>query len=115
MYKKGQLLWFKRLEKQWDNVIVTYVCRTQTLLSIFSRLCLQSLKPEADFSIFSKENGFYVIKFQNKKDCDKVLEGGPYYYSKKLMVMKRWTCGMQFNKKNSLIQSQSGFVFLIFY
>lgn len=88
-----------KAKKQWDNAIVVYVVGPKPYYPYFKDYILRVWKPDDDFSIYSKENGFYVIKFNNKKDRDKILEGGPYFYNKKLMTMKRWSLGMQLNKE----------------
>lgn len=83
---------------QWRNAIVVYVVGPKPYYPYFKEYILRVWKPMGEFSIFSMENGFYVIKFSKEKDCLNVLEGGPYYYNKKLMMMKRWNPGMQLNK-----------------
>lgn len=78
---------------------MVYVVGPKPYYPYFKDYIIRVWKAEDDFSIYSKENGFYVIKYNNKKDCDRILEGGPYFYNKKLMMMKRRTLEMQFNKE----------------
>lgn len=88
-----------KAKKQWDNAIVVYIVGPKPYYPFFKDYIHRFWKPVEEFSTYSKENGFYVIKFNNKQDCDKILEGGSYYYNKKLMMMKRWSLGMQLNKE----------------
>lgn len=75
--------------KQWSNAIVVYVVGPKPYYPYFKEYIIRVWKPVEDFSIFSMENGFYVIKFCKEQDYVNVLEDGPYYYNKKLLMMKR--------------------------
>lgn len=37
-----------------------------------------------------RDNGFYLIKFVLDRDCENVLEGGPYFLNGGVMIIKNW-------------------------
>lgn len=89
----------QNVKNQWNNAIAIYVFGPEPYYPYFRGYISRVWKPTKEFSIFSKENSFNVIKFNNKQDCERVLEGGPYYYNKKLMMMKKWMLGMKVSKE----------------
>lgn len=45
--------------------------------------------PVGDFEIFTRENGFFLVKFKDTQDCSSVLKNGPYFYNGKLIIVRK--------------------------
>lgn len=84
---------------KWDNSVVLYVLGSKPYYPYFKAYIDRVWKPTGSFQIFSKDNGFYVVKFEEKNDCDRILDNGPYYYDRKLIMMRRWFPGLKLTKE----------------
>lgn len=77
-------------ESIWENTIVGYVvgkCPFYHSLYAFAR---RSWSLKGTLDVFSRENGFFLFKFGLEEDARKVLDGGPYLYDSRLLILKQW-------------------------
>lgn len=51
---------------------------------------LPTWKPWGEIEIFSRENGYFLFKFNLAEDVRKVLEGGPYLFDSRLLILQLW-------------------------
>ncbi|PPS13324.1 hypothetical protein GOBAR_AA07320 [Gossypium barbadense] len=52
-------------------------------------------KPSSQFKLIDIENGYFLAKFQNKLDCEKILFESPYFIFGEYLTVQPWT--MSFN------------------
>lgn len=95
----------------WNNAIALYIMGPKPYYHYFKAYISRVRKPRGDLKKISNDNGFYVIKFDNADDCDKVLSSGSYFYNKKLIVMKKQSSRNEINQRIPSNQSYIGSVF----
>jgi len=39
----------------------------------------------------SRENGFFFFKFGSQEECQCILQGGPWLFDGRLIILKQWT------------------------
>lgn len=88
-----------KVRKQRDAAVVIYVVWSKPHYPFFKAYIHGIWKPTGELTIYSKGNGFYAIKFGRKGYCGSFIGGKPYFYHRKLMIMKRWTSELQLNKE----------------
>lgn len=42
--------------------------------------------------------GFFIIRLSNPSDCDKTINGGPYFSNSKLIILKKWSNKVKMDK-----------------
>lgn len=53
---------------------------------------------KGSFQIFSRENGFYLIKFLLLEDLNKVVDEGPWMFEGKPMIIKKWEVNLKLDR-----------------
>lgn len=48
-------------------------------------------KPQCTLDIHSTENGFFFFKFSSKEESDRILNGGPWLFDGRLIILKKLT------------------------
>lgn len=79
----------KRIDKNWSNSILLYVVSPRPYYVSFKAFAMRMWKPEGGFDIYTRDNGFYLIKFALESDCQKVLDGSPYFFDGRIMITKK--------------------------
>lgn len=69
--------------------IALYILRPKTYNHFLNVYINRVRRRSRNFQIHSKDNGFYMVNFENQEDYDKVLGSGPYFYNKKLIILKK--------------------------
>ncbi|CAO2827239.1 unnamed protein product [Amaranthus hypochondriacus] len=49
--------------------------------------------------IHAHEDGYFIVKFANEKECEEILNGGPYFLNRAPMVVKRWSKTFDFQEE----------------
>lgn len=55
-------------------------------------------KAKCKWEVFSKDNGFYLVKFEMLEDLEKVLNGGTWFMDSKLIFTNIWDANFQFDR-----------------
>lgn len=85
--------------ENYKNVIALYIMSSKSYYHFFRSHIACVWKSSGNCQIFSKDNGFYLIKFESREDCEKILAHGPYFYDKRLIIMKNGKHGMKLTKE----------------
>lgn len=78
----------KKGGEEWKNSIMAYILGPRPYYVHFKAFLIRFFKFKGELEIFSKANAFYIITFRLEEDCGKPLEGGPYFFDGRIMVMK---------------------------
>lgn len=73
--------------KAWENSIMLYMVGPRPKYFHFKAYANKTWRPKGDFEIYLKYNGFYLIKFKLQEDMGKVLNGGPYFFDGRLIII----------------------------
>ncbi|MBA0870833.1 hypothetical protein Goshw_017775 [Gossypium schwendimanii] len=49
------------------------------------------MKPSLPFQLMDIENGYYLAKFQDKRDFEKVISQGPWVIYGQYLTVQPWT------------------------
>lgn len=48
--------------------------------------------------VHSRENGYFFFKFGEEEECNRILQNGPWLFDGRLIVLKRWTEGLELER-----------------
>lgn len=88
----------KRTETKWGCSVIAYVYGNRPSYHHFKAFVQRTWNPVSNFEIFSRNNGFFVIKFTAECDCEKAINGGPYFINGKLIILKKWSSKIAFDR-----------------
>ncbi|KAH1083892.1 hypothetical protein J1N35_023653 [Gossypium stocksii] len=66
------------LTKDMENTIVLKLLGRNIGYSVLHNKIYSIWKPQFPFKLIDIENEYFLVKFQNKFDCEKVLSEGPW-------------------------------------
>ncbi|KAH0746260.1 hypothetical protein KY285_007917 [Solanum tuberosum] len=83
--------------EEWENALIRYVIggnpseaqMTEFIRKVWGFVGLPK--------ILYHENGYYVFKFQNTIDREKVMQTGQYFYGSKPMILRNWELDFELN------------------
>jgi len=64
----------------------------------FSAYIKRVWNPKGVGDVFSRDNGFFLIKFDLEMNYNRILKGGPWFMDSKLIIMKKWEANFNFEK-----------------
>ena len=88
----------KRATESWNNSVLVYVVGTKPYYLFFKSYMQRVWKPLGEFEIFTRENGFFLVKFKESQDCNSVLKNGPYFYNGKLIIMRKLSDSLKMDR-----------------
>lgn len=79
----------------WKNaIIIKLLGKSINFFTLQSRLH-REWKTEKDFDIIDVGLGYYVVRFYNSNDCQKILTGGPYKIFDHYLTIQPWEPNFQ--------------------
>jgi hypothetical protein len=88
----------KRTENKWSNSVIAYVYGPRPPYHHFKTYITRNWNPKGSFEIYTRNNGFFIIRFTKTEDCEKSLNGGPYFINGKLIILKKWSKKFNFDR-----------------
>lgn len=88
----------KRSETKWENSIIFYIYGHRPNHFQLKGYIERNWKPVGSFQLLARDNGFFIIRFDNKDDCERILKGGPYMFDNRIIILKKWTLGTRFKR-----------------
>jgi len=65
---------------RWDNTLVGYILGDKPYY-VHLKACVTRLwKPTCPLEIHTRENGYFLFRFGNKDECNRVLQTGPWFF-----------------------------------
>lgn len=55
-----------------------------------------NLKP---VKILAHSDGYFIMRLKSEEDCLRVLDNGPYFMNRKVVIVKRWSIGFDFREQ----------------
>ena len=52
--------------------------------------------------VHSRENGYFFFKFGDEDECNRILQSGPWLFDGRLIILKRWTEGIELERDLSV-------------
>lgn len=49
--------------------------------------------------IHAHEDGYFIVKFADEKECSEIISGGPYFLNTAPMVVKKWSTNFDFQEE----------------
>ncbi|MBA0642227.1 hypothetical protein Goklo_026655 [Gossypium klotzschianum] len=81
----------KPLSMDMDNTVILKLLGHNIGFSVLQNIIYSLWKPSLPFHLMGAENGYFLAKFENKIDCEKVfLEGLPSYIYKRKILVEIW-------------------------
>lgn len=93
----------KKEEEKWKSAFIVYVVGTKPTISAMVRFINSQNIYEQKPEILYHSNGYYVVRFENKEDRDKILCSGLYHPIRRPIIMKPWT--PKFNFKEEILNT----------
>ncbi|MBA0607254.1 hypothetical protein Godav_019587, partial [Gossypium davidsonii] len=79
------------LIQDMDNTVILKLLGHNIGFSVLQNIIYSLWKPSSPFHLMGAENGYFLAKFENKIDCEKVfLEGLPSYIYKRKILVEIW-------------------------
>lgn len=75
--------------ESWHNTIVLYVLGEKPFFGKLRAYAQRVWRPKGSFEIFSRENGFFFVRFGMDEDVERVLQGGPWTFDGRLIIAKK--------------------------
>lgn len=79
------------LVKDMANTMVIKLLRRNIGLSILQNKIYNLWKLSSPFHLIDIENGYFLTRFQNKFDCEKVLSEGPWIIFGQYLTVQPWS------------------------
>lgn len=74
----------------WNHTLVGYVLGLKPFY-LHLKTCVTRLwRPTCLLEVHSRENGFFLFHFGSGDDCDRILQGGPWLFDGRLIVLRLW-------------------------
>ncbi|KAA3461592.1 GroES-like zinc-binding alcohol dehydrogenase family protein [Gossypium australe] len=99
-----------KLSEQVNQILIKYMAHTvviKLLGQIIGYLALHN-KPSQPFRLMDVENSYFLAKFQNLKDFDKVLCQGPWIVYRLHLTVQPWTHSTTLSKNGHGLDSAPG-------
>lgn len=88
-----------KVRERWHNSIVFYVFGKKPYYNLLKEYMDINWKLKGSYQLFSRENGFFIIKCETADECDRILADGPYYYNRQLVFMRKWQPGLKLTRE----------------
>lgn len=92
----------------WKNSIYIYVTGKRPYYVHLNAYIKCEWNPKGKWDVYSRENGFFIIKFELEDDCTKVINGGPWFIDSKLIFMIKWEANFSVSKRHAEFLSYLG-------
>ncbi|XP_056698436.1 uncharacterized protein [Spinacia oleracea] len=89
----------QKMNDLWGNAIVMYVVGEKPSIGVVLRFIEKEWHQVSKPQIFLHDEGYFVIRFQSKKDKESVLVAGPHMFFGKPMIVKPWTASFNFQEE----------------
>lgn len=76
--------------KQWDNSVIAYVVGSTPFYAHIKAFAARIWRPKGNIEVFSRENVFFLFRFDVKEYCDAVLQGNPWLFAGRLVIVRKW-------------------------
>lgn len=74
-----------------ENTVILKLLGRNIGYSILQNKVYSLWKPSSSFYLMDIENGYFLAKFQNKLDYEKILSGGPWIIFGQYLIVQPWT------------------------
>ncbi|PPD86998.1 hypothetical protein GOBAR_DD16071 [Gossypium barbadense] len=81
----------KILIQGMDNTVILKLLGRNIGFSILQNKLYNLWKPSAEIHMMDIENGYFLVKFQNKLDCEKALTEGPWIIFGQYLTVQPWS------------------------
>lgn len=88
-----------RMTEQWANALVVYIIGQNPSMMAITNYCKAQWAPKTEPRIFKHEEGYFIIKMENREDIDAILYAGPHLFYGRAMIMKQWTSDFSFHQE----------------
>ena len=89
----------QKMNDLWGNAVVMYVVGEKPSIGSILRFIAKEWHQVGKPQIFLHDEGYFVIRFQSKKDKESVLVAGPHMFFGKPMIVKPWTASFNFQEE----------------
>ncbi|PPD95072.1 hypothetical protein GOBAR_DD07912 [Gossypium barbadense] len=79
------------LIEDMENTVILKLLGLNIRYSILQNKVYSLWKPSSSFHLMDIENGYFLAKFQNKLDYEKILYGGPWIIFGQYLIVQPWT------------------------
>lgn len=84
---------------KWRNEIIFYVIGDNPTISYLTNYLHKQCEIKGATEIFYHAEGYYVVRFDNSADKEKMLYEGPYMLASRPIIVKEWCPDFCFEKK----------------
>ncbi|KAK1303910.1 hypothetical protein QJS10_CPB11g01511 [Acorus calamus] len=82
------------MDSHWQYSLVGYVTEKKPFYKPFIDFLYRVWKPKGNLEILIRGGGFFVARFSNQEDMQRVMEGGPWLMGGRPIVLRKWSRGM---------------------
>ena len=82
---------FQELCTPWKDALVVKLLGKNLGYNIMKDRLQKVWKPQGGFEIMDNDNGFYMVKFDQATDKEKVITGGPWMIFDHYLVVTHWS------------------------
>ncbi|XP_010667206.1 uncharacterized protein LOC104884282 [Beta vulgaris subsp. vulgaris] len=83
----------------WQNAVVVYVVGQNPTLSAINQYVAANWSLLEEPKIYKHEEGFFLVKLNNREERDKILYSGPHLFYGKPMIIKNWSANFNFHEE----------------
>lgn len=82
----------------WSDTLIGYVVGQRPYYNHLKNSLLHMWSPVGRIEIHARENGYFIFKFHDPIDCQKVTSEGPWMYDGRLLILKKWSPASTFDR-----------------
>ncbi|XP_019259894.1 PREDICTED: uncharacterized protein LOC109237950 [Nicotiana attenuata] len=84
---------------KWKQALIMYVVGNSPTIAAVERFIANNWNYTANPKVYYHNEGFFLVKFGSIEDRDEVLFSGPHTMNNRLVIVKIWEAGFDFNKE----------------
>lgn len=84
---------------KWKNSVILYVIGESPTITYLRKYPKDQCVVEGLVEIFYHNEGYFLIRFEERKDKDKMLFEGSYTLANRLVIIKEWVADFCFKKE----------------
>ncbi|KAK2661863.1 hypothetical protein Ddye_000437 [Dipteronia dyeriana] len=76
--------------KAWKNCLVGHFIEKKLPFTLVKNIAMRIWGSRGLLEVLANEKGFYFFKFSDDEACSNVLEAGPWLFTGRMLILKKW-------------------------
>ncbi|KAK2649098.1 hypothetical protein Ddye_016587 [Dipteronia dyeriana] len=76
--------------KAWKNCLVGHFIEKKLPFTLVKNIAMRIWGSRGLLEVLANEKGYYFFKFSDDEACSNVLEAGPWLFTGRMLILKKW-------------------------